>query len=282
MLGIVLENEAVEDTQLEKVLLHYLDTPYFQNNPWYTSLWKRLYAGTGDSSVLFLMRMKGVGCLSSWLYLQLFEHFTEKKCEVCAQSILNEGIKAKAYPVEDLEKKVSTGGVRVDFLSHKLEVPERVFVLRKEWQKKTAIGYRKESLRLEGREVSFIEYKVHRYIARKRKRIEEETEKGLNEVSLLFGSLKDSPKKRSKPSTQEDSSETSLFKETSLVKETSLFKETSQIKDTSLVKENRESIDYLGIDEEIDLPLAFPAASTPPHTKTEDKEGEKEDKEDME
>lgn len=240
----VAENSPVKESQLEKVLLDYLEVPYFQNNPWYVALWKRLYAQEQDSAVLFLMRMKGVGCFSSWVYLRLFEHFTAKGCAVCAQSIISEGVKAKAHPLAELEAKLAD--VRVDALTHKLEVPARLFVLRREWQKQTAIGYRRELLRIEERDVSFTEYKVFRYLSQKRKRIEEETEKGLNEVSLLFGSLNDSPRKRAKPA--------------AAAAPLSHWPAAGPLPEAEL---NHEA-DYLGIDDDLELPFAYPIASTPP------------------
>jgi len=185
----IVENDTVQEKHLERAILLYLDVPYFLNNPWYVSLWKRLYSRERDAAVLFLMRMKGVGALHSWIYLRLFEHFTEKGCRVCAQSVLDEGLKARAHPVEELEEK--TEEIEADY-AHALEKPAKIFLLGKEWVKNRKLAHSRERLMVGDRkEITFLEYRIFQYVTEKQKIIEEETEKGLNEVSILFGSLKD-------------------------------------------------------------------------------------------
>ncbi|OAG31639.1 hypothetical protein NEDG_00114 [Nematocida displodere] len=192
------ENEAVTEKQLEKVLLGYLEIPYFHNNPWYLALWKRHFEAHKNASLLFLMRMKGVGLLSTWLYLRLSDYFEEKACLTCAQAVVIEGLKNKAHPLKDLEEKAATQGSKKE--AHALERPSRITVLGREWIRTVHLGYSKEPLIRDGVETPFQIYKIEKYLGQRRAEVDEETEKGLNEVSLLFGSLKDQerPEKRLK------------------------------------------------------------------------------------
>ncbi|EHY65332.1 hypothetical protein NERG_01778 [Nematocida ausubeli] len=185
-MGIILENDAVQDKQLGNAILCYLNTPYFRNNTWYLALWKRLFELKHSAEILFLMRMKDIGLLNAWVYLQLHAHFLEKGCLSCAHAILVEGIKAQAYPIESLEEKVNYTIPK----EHSLEVPARIRLFGKEWVCVVEYAHLAKTLQKEGRSVTYTEYRIIQHI-RKEKRIEEEeTEKGLNEVSLMFGSLR--------------------------------------------------------------------------------------------
>ncbi|KAI5187180.1 hypothetical protein NEHOM01_1989 [Nematocida homosporus] len=178
------ENETVLDAYLESTILLYLDIPYFLNNPWYLSLWRRYYEIKKDAAVLFLMFERKVGLFGSWLYVELYEHFQRQNCPSCAQEIIREGLKSQAYPREDLLDKA----VAVAEKKHPLEKPARINLFGREWVKKSRLAYDSEAFLVGGYRLSFLEYKIVRYIEARERLIEEETEKGLNEVSLLFGS----------------------------------------------------------------------------------------------
>lgn len=179
----VLENDTVQEKQLGSTILRYMAIPYFSNNPWYLTLWKRAYEIKPCSEILFLMHMKGIGVLSSWLYLRLHEHFLSVQCPSCAHTILVEGIKMQAHPIEELEEKID----HTNRTTHKLEKPARIKVFGKEWIHTVVYAHPEEILKKEGPGISCREYRIIQSIRQTKKRNEEETEKGLNEVSLLFG-----------------------------------------------------------------------------------------------
>ncbi|KAI5188824.1 hypothetical protein NEMIN01_0192 [Nematocida minor] len=189
-MSFVLENDSVQDKQLCSAILHYMPIPYFSNNTWYLSLWKRVYSIRPQAEVLFLMHMKGVGLLSAWLYLRMHEHFLRAGCDSCAHAILVEGIKAQAHPIEELEEKVDYSVVK----AHPLEKPTRIKIFGREWIHTTSYAHPEDLLRKEGANIAYMEYKIIQYIRRAKKKEDEETEKGLNEVSLLFGDVRSARK----------------------------------------------------------------------------------------
>ncbi|KAI5171771.1 hypothetical protein NEFER03_1076 [Nematocida sp. LUAm3] len=182
------ESKEVHDKELEETLVLYLDTPYFFNNPWYLSLWIRYFNRSRNSHVLFLMHMKGIGTLHYWLYKTMHEYYREKGCMSCSRRIIEEGLKVPAYPVKELEELLANEKDNKEVEKHALEKPSRIRVFDKEWIRKSSLAYDKSKLLIEGKVQSILLYKIGMYARRKQKRIEEETEKGLNEVSLLFGS----------------------------------------------------------------------------------------------
>lgn len=233
-MSIVLENDSVQDKQLGSVILQFMNIPYFSNNPWYLSLWKRVYSIRPDEGVLFLMHMKGIGLLSSWLYLRLHEHFVQKGCVSCANAILIEGIKASAYPSEELEEKVSYSIKK----EHALERPSKIKVFGREWTHTTKYAHPQSTLRKEGECITYMEYRIIQYL-RKTKRIdEEETEKGLNEVSLLFGSMKSSRIAKESDSTKEAAQRKETLQETGQCEK----KRTHEVENTKKTSIGLESV----------------------------------------
>ncbi|KAH9386383.1 uncharacterized protein NEMAJ01_1279 [Nematocida major] len=207
-MAIVLEGDTVQDKQLASVIISYMSTKYFSNNPWYLSLWKRAHALQKTADILFLMHMKGVGAFSSWIYIKLHEHFVQKGCASCAHAILIEGIKAGAYPSEELEERVDYSVPRM----HSLEKPERIKAFGKEWVHKTTYMHPEHIVRAEGENITYMEYRIIQHLRVAKRLEEEETERGLNEVSLLFGSVRPrrqsseapKPAKKHQPSKEED------------------------------------------------------------------------------
>ncbi|KAI5140787.1 hypothetical protein NEPAR04_0504 [Nematocida parisii] len=199
-MGIILENDSVQDKQLGNAIIHYMDIPYFHNNTWYLSLWKRLHQLKQSSEILFLMRMKGIGLLSSWIYLELHEHFVKKGCKSCAHAVLIEGIKAQAHPIELLEEKVNYSIQK----EHSLEKPDRIRLFGREWACIVEYMNLADLLQKESECIAYMEYRIIQHTRKRKKIDEEETEKGLNEVSLLFGrskgrSSKDKDKEEKEP-----------------------------------------------------------------------------------
>ncbi|KAI5180984.1 hypothetical protein NEOKW01_1225 [Nematocida sp. AWRm80] len=213
------ENAAVQDRHLEKAILKYINIPYFNNNPWYLSLWRRYYSQNKDPAVLFLMRIKGIGILSSWIYTELHKYYKEvNQCEICAYTIIRQGLRIKAHPIEELAKY----NIKRPIGMHCLEVPERIRVFNKEWIQKTIYIIDRNRLSTETRVLSVIEYNIVQYLKIRQRKIDEETEKGLNEVSLLFGNKKEWNKsiqteekdKLTQPISKEDKQETTVLTST--------------------------------------------------------------------
>lgn len=181
-----MENDPVEDRSLARVILRYLDIPYFWNNPWYVDLWKRYYLLKKEIEIVFLMHTKEIGSLHAWLYLQLHAHFKRKGCNTCAQLVIEEGLKRRAHPINELEEKLIP---EEKMHLHALEKPRHIRVFGREWLRSSRRAIPASVLVVGGEELSLLEYKILQYMRDKIVKIEEETEKGLNEVSILFGSL---------------------------------------------------------------------------------------------
>lgn len=213
--------DRVKDQGLDQAILEYLHIPYFHNNPSYLGLFHRHFRIHRDPALLFLMRMKGVGTLTSWLYARLVEYFEEKKCPACVQTVVKEGLRALAHPIREMEDLAA--GLGPPLTPHALERPSRIRVLGRDWVQTVRLGYDRGALMLGAYEMSYTEYKLRAYALNKhktqayhelykeqkaqdyddlykhrremqdydlqrKKLVEEEVAKGLDEVSLLFGS----------------------------------------------------------------------------------------------
>lgn len=81
----------------EEILLQYIETPYFRNNPTYIEWWRIYYQKYKDPQILLLMYHKQISTYYHWLHIELSEHFLRKKKPQIAHFILAEALKNNVY-----------------------------------------------------------------------------------------------------------------------------------------------------------------------------------------
>lgn len=176
------ESSPVPDAEVPKNILKYINVPYFKNNPWYLELWEREYLRTKDPVLLFLMLLKDVGTLHSWLYLQLHAYYKDK-CSICSSTIIRLALRNNTYPKDRVEAiRLPTSQAEVEVEAHPLEKPTKIFLFGREWIESYTLSYNRSLLMVDGVEVSIMEYRVFDYLRRMKER-----EKALDEVAMAFG-----------------------------------------------------------------------------------------------
>lgn len=99
-----LRTTNMSDKEYQRMLLPYIDVPYFRNNPAYLSQWRKFYEQTRDPQILLLMNYKQIGTFHHWIYIKLAEHFKLGNKVELAHFILTEALKNRVFDENKLKE----------------------------------------------------------------------------------------------------------------------------------------------------------------------------------
>lgn len=91
----------------EKILLDYIDIPYFRNNPTYIEQWRNYYYQENDPQILFLMYHKQISTHYHWIYIELSSFFQRLNKIEISHFILSEALISKVYDETKIKDALS-------------------------------------------------------------------------------------------------------------------------------------------------------------------------------
>lgn len=114
-----MEKSKTAKEKQEKLLLDFIDIPYFRNNPAYIDKWRTYYYKYKDPQILFLMYHKQISTYFHWIYIELASVFLKINKPEISHFILTEALRLKVYDenkikdflnkIPNFEKKYTKG-----------------------------------------------------------------------------------------------------------------------------------------------------------------------------